>query len=140
MPGDHLLALGFPLDSDLSVSAGVLSNEFAEGGLWQIAIPLNYGNSGGPVVDERGVVIGMVRGGVSQAEEINFMRPINLLTPILNAAGLIYPAYPTGGKSAPPLAAPMLKPAQQTKDAKCHEIVDIAAGLPPVYTKRIVCD
>jgi S1-C subfamily serine protease len=69
MPGDEVVAVGFPFGIGPSVSAGVISGmnrEFRnEGasvlrGLIQFDAAANPGNSGGPLVNMSGEVIGVV--------------------------------------------------------------------------------
>jgi S1-C subfamily serine protease len=40
--------------------------------MYQISIPVNPGNSGGPLLDEQGNVIGLVRGKITSAEATGF--------------------------------------------------------------------
>ncbi|MGM9484276.1 trypsin-like peptidase domain-containing protein [Roseateles sp. NT4] len=106
-PGDDLIVLGFPLSGLLAsgpgVSTGTLTNL---GGInndtsrYQISAPVQPGNSGGPVLDLHGQVIGVVVAqinavGVSQAtgsipQNINFAVSNNTLTGFLDASGLDY--------------------------------------------------
>ena len=58
-----------------TLSTGSVSNLWGDTrkhGLLQTQIPLNPGASGGPVFDRRGMVIGIVTAGVSDADAINF--------------------------------------------------------------------
>jgi len=139
--GDHLIALGFPLTSDISVSAGVLGNKSGPNGLWQVSVPLNYGNSGGPVIDSAGGVVGMVRGGVSQAQLINFMLPLNLVVPLLTSAYVKWPPFEpqAADRGLIAIPAPALRNAPNS-GKNCHEVVVQTMGLPPAYTKRIECE
>ena len=85
--GDHVHVLGFPLTYDLSITDGIISNKSAPKGQWQTSVPLNPGNSGGPVFDQKGRAVALVVGGVPKAKidgygEINvagisFLIPIN---------------------------------------------------------------
>jgi serine protease Do len=64
-PGEWVAALGAPFGFDQSLTAGVVSANprFVPGGngvpLIQTDVALNPGNSGGPLFDERGQVVGM---------------------------------------------------------------------------------
>jgi S1-C subfamily serine protease len=59
--GDAVLALGSPLGLGGSVSSGIVSAYRTEDGLeyMQFSAPISPGNSGGPVVDAHGRVVGM---------------------------------------------------------------------------------
>jgi S1-C subfamily serine protease len=139
---DHLISIGFPLNEDLSVSGGMLGNKGGPAGSWQISIPLNYGNSGSPIIDSSGGVVGMAKGGVYPAQNINYMLPLNLLAPLLISAGKQWPPFESRTGSAPllPSGPDTLTPAHSSTTANCHEVVQMAAGLPPKYTKVIVCE
>jgi S1-C subfamily serine protease len=143
--GGNLAAIGFPLQSDVSVVRGTLSNMDGPGGLWQVAIPLNYGNSGGPVTNSTGSVVGMVRGGVADAQLVNFMIPLNLLSPILIAAGLRWPPFEAEVSVAsspiagPPITTTTTVPTSGPIPPNCSEVV-VVTGLPPKYSKRLECN
>jgi hypothetical protein len=49
--------------------------------------PVEPGYSGGPVLDDRGYVVGVVWGGVLDRREINHFIPINHATNLLRLAG-----------------------------------------------------
>lgn len=83
--GDWTIALGHPLglspdEGGATVTAGIVSNldrSFAIGGIpyydiIQTDAALNPGNSGGPLVNLKGEVIGINSAGVGQAQNINF--------------------------------------------------------------------
>jgi S1-C subfamily serine protease len=58
-----------------SFNTGMVSNIYREGAerpVFQTQIPLNPGNSGGPIFDLRGRVIGIVTSGIKSANAINF--------------------------------------------------------------------
>ncbi|RZL96211.1 MAG: PDZ domain-containing protein [Variovorax sp.] len=85
-PGEWVAALGAPFGFELSVTAGVVSANprFLPGGsgvpLIQTDVALNPGNSGGPLFNERGEVVGMnsmiysVSGGY---QGVSFSSPID---------------------------------------------------------------
>jgi hypothetical protein len=81
--GDEVYAIGTPLSEklDVSVTRGIISAYRDEGGLKfiQSDVQVHPGNSGGPLVDKDGEVIGIsvagiMTGGVSQ--NLNFFVPI----------------------------------------------------------------
>lgn len=87
----NLITLGFPMGGNLASAPGSLSNRWARGDKFQTTLPINYGNSGGPVfasdsMDAR--VIGVAAGGYDQAQGITFVIPSNHLTGLLLMAGV----------------------------------------------------
>jgi S1-C subfamily serine protease len=63
-PGDRLFAVGASAGLHSTVTDGVFTAfraiESVKGKLIQFSAPVNPGNSGGPLVDERGMVVGVV--------------------------------------------------------------------------------
>jgi S1-C subfamily serine protease len=63
-PGDRLFAVGASAGLQSTVTDGVFTGfrtiEAAKGNFIQFSAPLNPGNSGGPLVDENGMVVGVV--------------------------------------------------------------------------------
>lgn len=62
--GEDVFTIGFPRD-DVVYGQGYLSSQTGYAGdttAYQISIPVNPGNSGGPVLDSRGNVIGIISG------------------------------------------------------------------------------
>jgi S1-C subfamily serine protease len=63
-PGDRLFAVGASAGLQSTVTDGVFTGframESAKGNFIQFSAPLNPGNSGGPLVDEKGMVVGVV--------------------------------------------------------------------------------
>ena len=83
VPADaRLYVLGFPLNADLSSADGLLRNRRGPGGRWQTTLPLNYGNSGGPVFDIGGKVIGIAAGGFDQAQLMTIVIPADYARPL----------------------------------------------------------
>jgi len=75
LEGQTVFALGHPLGFDFTVSRGVVSNRNrVRNGIQyvQTDAPLNSGNSGGPVVNERGDVIGVAVAGIAGSQGIGF--------------------------------------------------------------------
>ena len=95
VPGDEVVAVGFPFGIGPSASAGVISGLKREyispsGGklsnLIQFDAAVNPGNSGGPLVTTDGEVIGIVTGLLNPTEQRVFIG-IGFAVPIENAAG-----------------------------------------------------
>ncbi len=85
--GSQVIAIGSALGSyQNSVTVGILSGVNRElgglVGLLQHDASINHGNSGGPLLNEDGQIIGintmMVRGGQEQAEGLSFAIPSNI--------------------------------------------------------------
>jgi len=74
--GDPVVVVGSPLGLDSSVSEGIISGRRA--GFIQFTAPVSPGNSGSPLVDRRGRVVGVVSLKIvlPGAEGLNFARPI----------------------------------------------------------------
>ena len=78
--GDQVVAIGSPLGLEGTVSDGIVSairNE-AQGKHWiQTTAPVSHGNSGGPLLDMRGKVVGVISAGVDPGEgqNLNFAIP-----------------------------------------------------------------
>lgn len=83
--GAVVVALGNPLGLERSVTAGVVSGtrEIDGRSMIQLALPVERGNSGGPVVDLQGKVHGIVTMKSALAENLGFAVPINALKPLL---------------------------------------------------------
>jgi len=84
-PGQQIVALGHPLGLEHSVVAGVLSGRRDVEGIsmLQVAIPIEQGNSGGPVLDMQGRVVGIVTMKSLLAANLGFAVPIDSLKPLL---------------------------------------------------------
>ncbi len=68
--GEDLYTAGFPADS-LVLGRGYLSSANGLNGdtvAYQVSLPVNPGNSGGPVLDAKGNIVGVISGKQSQAE------------------------------------------------------------------------
>ena len=90
--GDWIMVIGSPLQLQNSVSVGVVSakgrsiNITADRSLEnfiQTDAAINFGNSGGPLVDLRGRVIGIATAINFGAENIGFAVPVNILKNVL---------------------------------------------------------
>ncbi|MFK8115555.1 MAG: transglutaminase family protein [Rubripirellula sp.] len=82
--GTHVLALGNPLGLENSVVTGIVSaiREVEGRNLIQLAIPVERGNSGGPLVDESGDVVGVINMKSSIDDNLGFAIPISQLQPL----------------------------------------------------------
>jgi len=82
--GDPVLYIGTPLGLDFSLGQGTLAfvGRNMEGIAWlQFNAPVAQGNSGGPLLDARGAVVGIVSLKARRAEGIGFALPIGYALP-----------------------------------------------------------
>jgi len=79
MPGDHIYAIGSPAGLEQTITSGIVSamgrRLLQVGDSMQVDVPVNPGNSGGPLLDEKGDLIGVVFAGMPQFEGLNFAVP-----------------------------------------------------------------
>lgn len=142
-PGQRILALGNPLANrnlTASLTDGLISgvrNLSTDGQVIQISAPLSHGNSGGPVMDESGKVVGIVAFKLSEGELLNFAVPVNELRSLAGKAnGVVYSwrqsstsAYESDAYKLPDQAATILANAERAagtcelKDAMWTETV-----------------
>ncbi|MFZ3214197.1 MAG: trypsin-like peptidase domain-containing protein [Terriglobales bacterium] len=107
--GEHVVAIGSPLGLQNTVSDGIVSAIREENGhQWiQTTAPVSHGNSGGPLMNSSGVVIGVITWGVSlqQGQNLNFAASVaevqRLLTQLHDARSL--DVVQSGAGQAPPL-------------------------------------
>jgi S1-C subfamily serine protease len=77
--GERIFAIGSPGGLENTLTAGIVSStgrKFLQmGDVVQVDVPINQGNSGGPLLNENGDLIGVVFAGIEQFEGINFAIP-----------------------------------------------------------------
>ena len=82
--GSSVFVLGYPVDQDLSITDGIISNKSGPSGRWQTSTPINPGNSGGPAFGESGILIGFAVSGIVKwkhgddevaVQNVNFVIP-----------------------------------------------------------------
>ena len=83
---DKILVLGYPMgQNNIKSSTGVISGR--ESGIgrtfFQITAPVNPGNSGGPIFNEQGHVIGITVSMMMYAQNIGYAIPINDVAMVL---------------------------------------------------------
>ena len=97
--GDTVLAVGSPLGLEKTVTSGIVSalgRRFLQiGDVIQIDAAINSGNSGGPVIDSEGRLVGVAFAGYSQYQGLNFAVPAETLAMAL-------PAMLKGGRAQRP--------------------------------------
>ena len=122
-PGEDIIVIGFPLRGLLSsaptVTTGIVSSLAGlrdDRTRFQISAPVQPGNSGGPVLDKAGNVVGMVvsklnvlriarmTGDIPQ--NVNFAIPASIITSVLDTNSVKYQVGSSdGGKSAAEIVA-----------------------------------
>jgi len=87
--GDTVLAIGSPLGLEKTVTSGIVSTLGRRilqiGEVYQIDAAVNSGNSGGPVVDSEGRLVGIVFAGAANYQGLNFAIPAETLVQALPA-------------------------------------------------------
>ena len=74
IPLANIQAIGFALGAPLQATAGVISGRTPTA--IQLDAAVNPGNSGGPVIDDDGRVVGIVVSGIDKAQNVNYAAPI----------------------------------------------------------------
>lgn len=87
--GEKVIAIGNPLGLSFSVSDGIVSQIHREGpngfeAYIQTTAALNAGNSGGPLIDVEGKVIGINNFKVSESEGLGFALESNYIKEVVN--------------------------------------------------------
>jgi S1-C subfamily serine protease len=77
--GQKIIAIGSPVGLENTVTSGIVSASgrklLQTGNVIQIDVAVNPGNSGGPLIDETGAVVGVVFAGMAQYQSLNFAIP-----------------------------------------------------------------
>jgi serine protease Do len=85
--GDTVKALGSPLGLEATITSGVVSNversNFNTGFRLQVDVPVNPGNSGGPLVNTLGESVGVIFAGVQPFHGLNFAIPTDYVHRLL---------------------------------------------------------
>jgi serine protease Do len=85
--GGRIIAIGSPAGLENTVTSGIVSatgRRFLQmGDTIQVDVPINYGNSGGPLLDETGKLVGIVFAGIEQFEGVNFAIPFDWVEKML---------------------------------------------------------
>jgi S1-C subfamily serine protease len=112
--GETMSAAGYPLGQllgpGLKITTGVvsgLSGPQGDRGLFQLSAPIQPGNSGGPVIDADGALIGVVAAKLDELkladatgvfpQNINFAVPVTILESFLDENGVAYKTAASAG-------------------------------------------
>jgi S1-C subfamily serine protease len=74
--GDSVAVIGFPLDTDLVILLGSVLLPNDSRGQLQIATPAAPGQSGSPVLNKNGEVLGILVGGYADRPGVVFATPL----------------------------------------------------------------
>ncbi len=121
--GQEIAAIGAPLGLEHSLTRGAISalaREIEGKPYIQIDAALNEGNSGGPLINEDGRVIGVAVMVAEEAERVGFAIPSVAVMQFLQANGLNYNV--ALGEAPAPSAAPE-EPETETAEAEAEEPV-----------------
>lgn len=93
--GEDVFVLGYPLTqalgNEIKLTNGIVSSRTGFQGdvsTYQISAPVQPGNSGGPMFDSKGNVIGIVVAGVPGAENVGYAIKTSYLKILIESAGL----------------------------------------------------
>lgn len=92
--GETVYALGSSLGLADSFSEGIISaNQREIGGqiFIQTTAPISHGNSGGPLIDKYGRVVGITTAGVESGQNLNFAVPISAVNKIDQSHPVSFP-------------------------------------------------
>lgn len=85
-PGDSVVAIGNPMGLEDTVSNGLVSGRRKDDAgveILQVSAPISPGSSGGPIINDRGEVIGIAEQVLVQGQNLNFAVPIRYLLPMM---------------------------------------------------------
>lgn len=89
--GESVFALGYPLTTtmgeEIKLTTGIISSHSGYQGSamqYQISVPVQPGNSGGPVFDDNGDVVGVVCARHTGAENVSYAVKASYLQPLIN--------------------------------------------------------
>ncbi len=135
--GESVLALGNPLGLDASVSGGIVSGVdrslqspagFAIPAAIQTDAPVDPGNSGGPLVDMEGTVVGVVFAGAGRGIGFAIAGPLaNRVAPALATDGEY--AHPHVGIGVEPVS-PALADANDLEEPRGVLVIEIVPDSP----------
>lgn len=125
--GEPMSAAGYPLGqllgSGLKVTTGVVSGLSGPGGdrgLFQLSAPIQPGNSGGPVIDAAGALIGVTSAKLDEVrlveatgvfpQNVNFAVPVTVLQSFLDENGVAYRTAPAAAAAPGPAGSTTAMP------------------------------
>ena len=101
-PGEEIYAVGCPRHLGFTVSRGIVSyvNRELDGARWlQTDLPINDGNSGGPVINARGELVGMMSFILRGAQGMSFALPVDVAVTRFRLLGQVGGGGPAAERS-----------------------------------------
>ena len=85
------------------MNAGLVSSvrEFRGDSRFQLDIRANHGNSGGPITNPEGDLIGVLYAGIDEMQSINYAIPARYLTRVLSPSLVVELGLDGGGEEEP---------------------------------------
>lgn len=91
--GTNVFAMGYPMSSylgeEVKVTDGLISSKTGYQGdivTYQISVPIQPGNSGGPLFDKQGNLIGITNAGIPSAENVGYAIKTSYLKNLIEVA------------------------------------------------------
>ena len=132
--GEQVVIIGFPIGATLgaepTVSMGIISAN--RDGMLQTDAPLNPGNSGGPMLDAYGNVIGVIKSRIDESQGAT-ITGIGFAIPI-NSVDIAIPAQ-VAPTSLPAVLAPTAIPASTLPPLVLAPTIDVAATKEAIDTR-----
>jgi S1-C subfamily serine protease len=112
--GSRVYVVGAPRGLDFSISEGLISQIRTLDGVryYQLSCPISPGDSGGPVLNDRGEAIGVVSWRKADAENVGFAIPsseVARMNAVLPALAWSKAASPSQHPANPPGASPLVR-------------------------------
>ena len=130
--GEHVIAIGSPLGLQNTVSDGIVSGtpEIPKGRpLIQTTAPISPGNSGGPLLNGEGEVVGVVEAYVPHGQNLNLAIPINQAQLLLAHAQTIVPLAIASASAAGRENSPTQSPTPSGTQKTHQEILSEAKSI-----------
>lgn len=90
--GTSVFAMGYPelssLGEEIKVTDGIISSKTGYQGdvtTYQISAPIQHGNSGGPLFDKKGNIIGITNAGVTELQNVGYAIKVSYLNNLIDA-------------------------------------------------------
>jgi S1-C subfamily serine protease len=132
--GENLYAVGYPVSFDLgvrdsSVTRGIFSSRWqGPDGVWHIQTdtPMNPGNSGGPLVDGVGRLVGVSTWGLRDAQGINFAVASDEIAAFLQSDTGILPGTATTAPAVELLRAELVRASFEHRQTEAGRTITLS--------------